>query len=672
MKTDINCNLIGKRVSTVLAFLLLVSQTAFGLILPAGRAPNTNTAPWSGLVGVDGGIPTVTTIYTNLTSSATPVQINAAIAACPSNQVVQLGAGTYTINSPLNLSKNGVVLRGAGPNQTILILSGGQYLGSIYVEGWGGAAYNGVDASANWTSGYAQGSSNIVLSSTSGLSVGMIIGLDQLNDNVDVTTTSYEGCSQCGRSGRSQVQYTEIRAISGNTVTIWPPLLMPNFRSSQSPGAFWYTTPAVKRVGLENLSVNGTAVSTGSDYGENVSFHATWNCWIKNVNSTNLSGLTEASAHFVTWEGGRTEIRHCNVYGTRMVSMTSYGIVLGASSCLVEDNTSSDVYGWLSEYESCGNVIAYNYSTNQNDNSSSMAAAFWFHDAHACMNLLEGNWFNSIFFDDFHGSSGYNVVFRNRLTGYEPGRSDQLNCAQIEPSSHYNSYVGNVLGTVGVHSQRLSAYSTGPQNGNAVLYIGYSREVVSSDASCYSTFYDHGNYDVVTRTNSGVVWSTNSDHSIPSSLYLTSKPSYWGANQNWPPFNPANPAAASMTNIPAGYRFVFGVDPPSGGPDTNAPTISNISAGSLTTNSATITWTTSKPATSIVDDGATTAYGTSATNGSLVVLHGLTIAGLSPGSTNHFRVRSVDSSGNLTTSSDGTFTVATPLPTPTGLRVIGP
>jgi hypothetical protein len=100
----------------------------------------------------------------------------------------------------------------------------------------------------------------------------------------------------------------------------------------------------------------------------------------------------------------------------------------------------------------------------------------------------------------------------------------------------------------------------------------------------------------------------------------------------------------------------------------NAPILSNISVGSLTTDSATITWTTDKPATSIVDYGATAAYGFSVTNSSLAVSHSLTVAGLSPSSDNHFRVRSADGLGNIATSSDGTF--RTLIHAPTGLRVI--
>jgi PKD repeat protein len=72
--------------------------------------------------------------------------------------------------------------------------------------------------------------------------------------------------------------------------------------------------------------------------------------------------------------------------------------------------------------------------------------------------------------------------------------------------------------------------------------------------------YRHGNWDVV---NNSIVWDpTNPDHNLPASLAFASKPDWFG-DRPWPAYDPANPSAAVVTNIPAGYRFVFGVDPPS-------------------------------------------------------------------------------------------------------------
>jgi len=50
---------------------------------------------------------------------------------------------------------------------------------------------------------------------------------------------------------------------------------------------------------------------------------------------------------------------------------------------------------------------------------------------------------------------------------------------------------------------------------------------------------------------------------LPNSLFRTAKPS-WFANLPWPPFDPANPAP-SYASIPAGFRYLNGVDPSDSG-----------------------------------------------------------------------------------------------------------
>src|SRR6059058_4077341 len=55
---------------------------------------------WS-QAGIPGGIPNRTAICATLNPGATAAQINSAIAACPSGQVVFLNAGTYNLTSGL-------------------------------------------------------------------------------------------------------------------------------------------------------------------------------------------------------------------------------------------------------------------------------------------------------------------------------------------------------------------------------------------------------------------------------------------------------------------------------------------------------------------------------------------------------------------------------------------
>jgi plastocyanin len=97
--------------------------------------------------------------------------------------------------------------------------------------------------------------------------------------------------------------------------------------------------------------------------------------------------------------------------------------------------------------------------------------------------------------------------------------------------------------------------------------------------------------------------------------------------------------------------------------DTTPPTMSAVSAGTPTASAATITWTTNEPADSQVEYGTTTSYGASTIlNASPVSAHSAALAGLTPTTLYHYRVKSTDAAGNLATSADLSFTTAAPAP----------
>ena len=96
------------------------------------------------------------------------------------------------------------------------------------------------------------------------------------------------------------------------------------------------------------------------------------------------------------------------------------------------------------------------------------------------------------------------------------------------------------------------------------------------------------------------------------------------------------------------------------GSDSVAPTVSNILA-TPTHNSVVITWNTNEQSSSIIDYGTTSGYGTTTTETDTsprVLLHSVTINGLTPSTSYHFQITSKDDAGtpNLGTSSDQTFT----------------
>lgn len=91
-------------------------------------------------------------------------------------------------------------------------------------------------------------------------------------------------------------------------------------------------------------------------------------------------------------------------------------------------------------------------------------------------------------------------------------------------------------------------------------------------------------------------------------------------------------------------------------PDTTKPVISGVTT-TTTTTTATVTWDTDEAATSQVEYGKTTDYGSETTlDATLLASHSVVISGLKPETTYHFRVKSVDGSDNEKVSKDYTFT----------------
>ncbi len=93
-------------------------------------------------------------------------------------------------------------------------------------------------------------------------------------------------------------------------------------------------------------------------------------------------------------------------------------------------------------------------------------------------------------------------------------------------------------------------------------------------------------------------------------------------------------------------------------PDLTAPTISGITAESVSPTSETILWATDEVGNSGVNYGTTTLYGGSTVDNALVTAHTMVLTGLDASTVYHFRVTSKDGAGNNATSSDVTFLTA--------------
>ncbi len=549
-----------------LILLLMIPTTAYGQLW-TGIIDPSRAIDWSN-PGIPGGIPNRTTICATLNPGATSAQIDSAIAAC-NNGVVFLNAGTYSLSGGITLrGKSNVTLRGAGPDQTILHFTGADpcdsFPANVCVKGTSAVGVWGVPSANihNWTAGYAKGTTQITLDSTVGVTTGMILVLDQLDDSTDtggvvvngqaISAFSIEGNAP-GRPSRTQQQYVKVTAISGTQVTISPGLYMSNWRASQQPQVwFWGDTSQTAFMdGIEDMTLDHSA----SNETPGMMFWNAYTNWVKNVKS-----LTPNRNHIWLYQSARTEVRDSYFYGTKNAATQSYGVeYFMTSDDLVINNVFQHITCPIMTGPSEGAVAAYNYMIDMYYSTVpnwQMWGINGSHDTGTGMNLFEGNQGDGFGMDLYHGPGALPTAFRNQLTK-EPNKGSNTEVVSIWAYNRFANIVGNVLGTIGYHTVYEDSRGPQGQTGNSnhsIFLLGYSGvdESISSgiayDLLAVNGLLRWGNYDTVTgaaRWNASEVPSSVSPYSnavpanrnLPASFFLSAKPSFWGT-MPWPAIGP--------------------------------------------------------------------------------------------------------------------------------------
>ena len=543
----------------VLSCVILISlpahsraQTLTPALTAAGRIIDWSKA------GVAGDIPARATICTELQPGATASAINAAIAACR-NGVVALAAGTYTLSGGITFrGSSNVTLRGAGPDQTIVKFTAADPCNGIHanicVRGasdvWSG---NIPDSHVRrWADGYAKGTTKITLSSTSRLSVGQMIVLDQLDDKSDtkhVYVCATLACSQegkpAGRAGRAQQQFVQITAIDGKRVTISPGIYMVNWRASQSPEAWWWGSTSTRNA-VESMTLDHSA----SPAQAGIAVQNAYDCWIRNVKSLNAG-----RNHVWINQAARIEVRDSYFYGTKNAASQSYGVEFFATSDdLVVNNIFEKVTAPVMTGNSAGVVVAYNFTTDNHYTVGHwmMAGLQASHDAGTGMNLFEGNVSNAFLMDTYHGTGNLTTLFRNRLTGTEGAKTANTIPVNVFAYNRFVNAIGNVLGTPGHHQVYESSHApsaTRGQPNRSIYVLGYSgvgeaaAGSIPYDPLVTKTMLRWGNFDYATKQTRWNADEIPSDvtmplgRSLPPSLFLSSRPSWW-RDMPWPAIGP--------------------------------------------------------------------------------------------------------------------------------------
>jgi hypothetical protein len=548
-----------------MAGFLALAASARADLVPAERRTVWNP-------GIPGGVPARTTVCASLTaasfgdgSSDATGGIQSAINACPAGQVVQLGAGTYRIASgPVRLNK-GVVLRGAGPTQTHLRATNGTNQAVVVI----GKQWPGFGASLNLTSHALKGSSSVTIANASGLAAGELVMIDALTDP-SVTQWSAEsppGDASRGwfsRMDRPVLQIMEIASVSGNTVSFTTPFHI-GFETTRSAQLTRFATSAVKYAGLEDLHVYG---GEGGDGGGNVRVELAAYSWVKNVESEYSKGgsvVLSASFRCVVRDSYLHHSKNPNPGGDGY----GFSINWGAADNLLENNISWNFNKVIVMRASGGgNVIAYSYFEDGYGAGYPTIVETGLNASHMTTphyELFEGNQAFNIDGDARWGNSVYITFFRNNATGLRRSLdglrlSDALgrHAIGLGAGHYWYTYVGNVLGYAGMSPapvgssftyEDLAPFSNDPV---PMWRLGVPDSMgtpgINVDPQVAATAIREGNFDYVTNE---VRWDT-APQTIPNSLYLTSKPAFFGSDP-WPWVDPTG--TTKLHTLPARSRF---------------------------------------------------------------------------------------------------------------------
>jgi hypothetical protein len=517
--------------------------------------------------------------------------IQAAINACPVAQVVQLSAGTFTVNNYILINK-GITLRGAGPRKTTLQKTNQRdEQEQILVVGPSRWPHIDETTAVNLAADVVQGAMSVTVQNAAGFAPGQFVKLDE----DDYTTASWirvpdriegnapeilatdrvvwpihnprqpgdlplpGGLSWHSRPGRPLSEIKEVTAVSANTITFSTPVHIA-YTTAKGAQLTRYTgadSVHVSHAGVEDITLTG-----GSD--GNVSFSSAAYSWAKNIECTRYGNPCVDITHSF-----RLEIRDSIIHRTVHPYPGGGGYALslqqGTSEVLIENNIITEANKLIvARSAGAGSVVGYNYMDNAIIGNYHGWMEVGLNASHMLGShhvLFEGNLSFNYDSDDTWGGSLAMTVFRNHLTGRRRDypNDDNVRAVGLMFGSWWHAFIGNVLGEPG----RMEGWIyEDPGDGTyghstskwaerfAVWKLGYAPGAWSQgpDPKVRSTVVREGNFDFLTNS---VRWDHDA-RELPKSLYLTEKPAFFG-DLPWPWVEPTG--ATKVWTLPARQRF---------------------------------------------------------------------------------------------------------------------
>jgi len=239
----------------------------------------------------------------------------------------------------------------------------------------------------------------------------------------------------------------------------------------------------------------------------------------------------------------------------------------------------------------------------------------------------------------------------------------------------------------GFDNPPLHALKDGTNGGNGVYIYGttsafpvnsfqssnYWVDVVFSEtANSSAPIVSNVQASAITQSTATITWTTNKASS--SQVFYGTTASY-GSSSTLDATQVTN-HSVTLTGLTASTLYHFKAQSTDIGNNTGSstdqtftttvtrttpPVISAVQATGVTSSSATITWTTDEPATSQVNYGTTSAYGSSTPiDNNTVTSHSVILTGLTASTLYHYQVLSTDPIGLSSASTDFTFTTSAP------------
>jgi hypothetical protein len=368
------------------------------------------------------------------------------------------------------------------------------------------------------------------------------------------------------RTDRPTNEIKEIASVSGNTITFTSPLTI-GYRTSHSVqltrySAFSGTLSDRNSVQVTNAGVEFLSMYGGAD-GE-LRFESAAYSWAKAVEVALWLGEGVAINNSF-----RIEVRDSYLHTGSWPEPGGAGYIVslarGSSEVLIEDNVLIDGNkDMVMRSSGAGSVVAYNYADDSWDFDTPAWVEVGLNASHMAGShhvLFEGNYGQNFDSDNTHGNSIYMTVFRNVLAGQRRSFTDQGNIRTVGLmyGSWGDSFVGNVLGRSGQmsgwsytnHAMSCDASGNNCTGNNGawddknIWKLGYDsgRWNMYPDPTVLSTVIRDGNYDFL--TNSQRWHNTPGGFAIPNSMYLTSKPAFFG-NNPWPWVDPTTGAIYTL------------------------------------------------------------------------------------------------------------------------------